>query len=176
MKDKLRKPLWLAAICLFVIWAIIGHQYRFTYNHGTSMEPTYSDGDWMVVEKRDKLPKDWAPDRYDVIVIRNEKEKENLCKRVIGIPGDKIEIKEGHIFVNGNKLEGPYGHGRISYFLTDENGEDLHYWGTRDKVVKYPDEQQIIVAEGCVWVIGDNRELSLYGILPVEDIEGLVIL
>lgn len=175
-KKLIRSALWLIAVCLFVVWAIIGHQYRLTYNHGESMEPAFSDGSWMMVEKRGKLPKNWVPDRYDVIVVRDEGERETLCKRVIGIPGDKIEIKEGYVFVNEKKLEDPYGGGRISFFLTDENDKDLYYWGTKEKVVRYADEQQIIVAEGYVWVIGDNRKISWYGMLPVKDIKGLVIL
>ena len=154
MKDKLRKPLWLAAICLFVIWIIIGYRYQFTYNHGDSMEPTYSNGDWIVVEKRNKLPKNWRPDRYDVVIIRHEKDKESLCKRVIGLEGDKIRIERGRIFLNGKELKDPFGNGPIDLL----------------------DAHSIIVPQKQVWIIGDNRSCTWYGLLPIEDIEGLVIL
>jgi len=66
------------AICLFVVWAILGYKYQFTYNHGESMEPAHYDGDWIIVEKTKRLPKGWSPDRFDVIVILDEKTGEEL--------------------------------------------------------------------------------------------------
>jgi signal peptidase I len=183
MKSKGKKSrniintLWLTAVSLFIIWAVIGHRYRFTYNKGESMEPAYYNGEWMIVEKRNKLPKDWIPDKYDVVVIEDKGEGENLCKRVIGTPGDKIEIKEGYIFLNGEKLEDPYGNNRrLSFFLCDGDGKDLYYWGTNEKVVQYVNQEQITVPKGYVWVIGDNRTVSWFGQLPLGDIKGLVIL
>lgn len=141
------------------------------------MEPAHSDGEWMIVEKRNRLPKDWTPDRYDVVVIENRGEKENLVKRVIGLPDDTIEIKKGYIFLNGKKLEDPYGNNqRLSFFLTDENGKDLHYWGTKEKVIQYVNQKRITISKGFVWVIGDNRAISWFGELPLVDIKGLVVL
>jgi len=176
MKNKLRGPLWLIAVCLFMVWAVFGYKYQFTYNKGNSMEPTFSDGDWIIIQKKNRLPKSWKPERYDAIVIADEKTGENLSKRIIGISGDKIEIKEGHIYLNNNKLKGPYGHGRIFVQLVDENDKDLHYWGTDERVIRYIDQEAAMIPEGCVWVIGDDREISWYGILPIKDIKGLIIL
>lgn len=171
---KIRAPLWLIAVCLFMVWAVFGYKYQFAYNKGRSMEPTYSNGDWIVIEKRNHLPEDWVPDRYDVVLIKET--TDNLCKRVIGLSGDTIEIKEGVIFLNGKKLEDPFGDGRISVYLTDENDKDLYYWGTKDKVVEYISQGPETVPEGHVWVIGDNREGSWYGILLIKNIKGLIIL
>lgn len=170
----LRYPLWLAAIVLAFWWLMFGYKYQFIYNHGPSMETTHSDGDWIIIEKKAHLGKDWTPEKFDCIVIRDKNSKDYLVKRVIGLPGDKIEINKGRIFLNGEELKDPFGKGKILYYLTDENGKDLHYWGTEDKVIKYIDTK-VTVPKDHIWIIGDNREVSWYGVLPIKDIKGLVI-
>lgn len=178
-KSKLRQPLWLIAICLFVVWAIIGYKYQFTYNHGESMEPTHYDGDWIIVEKAERLRKGWSPDRFDVVVILDGKTGDKLCKRVMGLPGDTVEIKGGVIYINGKDLEDPFGHGKISLSLVDADHNDLLYWNGLEKgqpVIELVDEKLKKIPEKNVWIIGDNRSLSWYGILGIEDIVGLVIL
>ncbi len=151
---RIRTPLWLLAACLFVVWAIFGHKYQFAYNKGGSMEPAYSNGDWIIVEKRNHLRKSWRPDRYDVVLINDPESADNLCKRVIGLSGDTIEIKEGIILLNDEKLKDPFGRG----------------------TVQLVDEKQIAVPKGFVWIIGDERECSWYGILSIKNIKGLIIL
>jgi len=173
---KIIDSLWRVAALFLFLYVIFGYQFRLTYNKGESMEPTYSNGEWMIVEKRNCLPKNWVPQRHDVVIIEENGLNENLCKRVIGTPGDKLEIKKGYIFLNGKKLQDPFGKGAISYYLTDENDEDLYYWGTRGRVVQYVDQKQMTIPKGFVWVIGDNREASWFGLLPIKNIKGLVAL
>ena len=170
---KIINSLWRIAVLFLFLYVIFGYQYRLTYNHGNSMYPTHSDGDWIIVEKRDSMPNEWVPDRYDIVIIESD---ENLCKRVIGIPGDKIEVKEGVIFLNNKELKDPFGEGKIFYYLTDEDDNDLYYWGTKDKVIQYISHKQITIPKDHVWVIGDNRGISWYGMLPIKNIKGLVIL
>jgi len=176
---KMRAPLWLVAICLFIIWAILGYKYQLTYNEGESMEPAYSNGDWIIVQKRERLPKNWEPDRYDVVIILDKQLEDTLCKRVIGIAGDTVEIKEGLIYINEKKLEEPFGQGEILFYLVDENGDTLRYWEgpqAGQPAVKLIDQKFEEVPKGYVWVIGDNRELSWYGLLKIKNIRGLIIL
>ena len=176
---KLRQPLWLAAICLFVVWAILGYKYQFTYNHGESMEPTHYDGDWIIVEKAKRLPKGWSPDRFDVVVILDEDTRDKLCKRVIGLAGDEVEIKDGIIYINNDKLEEPFGQGKILVYLVDENDDNLRYWEgpqAGQPVTELINLKFKKIPEGHVWVIGDNREISWYGLLKIKNIKGLVIL
>ena len=175
IKESIFQALRLLAICLLVIYIFIGHRYRVTYNSGDSMAPTISDGEWVFVEKKDSLPKDWVPDKYDIVIIKEDGLNENLCKRVMGLPGDKIEIKEGYIFINEKKIKNLFGKGRISFYLTDENDKDLYYWGTEKRVIQHVTQNQITIPEGYVWVIGDDRNLSWFGMLPIKNIKGLVI-
>jgi len=79
---------------------------QMTEVHGESMETTLSEGDRLFVEKLgyriDKVK------RFDVIVFTKDGEV-NLIKRVIGLPGEKVEIIEGKIFINGEELKEEYG-------------------------------------------------------------------
>jgi signal peptidase I len=178
---KWRGPLWLIAISLFIFWGIFGRQYQFTLNVGDSMRPTFSDKEWIIVQKRSSLDKGWGPQRFDVVLIENPDGaswggEETLNKRIIGLPGERIEIKEGYIFLNGRKLNDPFGgNRRMAFYLIDEDGNDLYYWGTENKVKNYVNKKEIIIPKSQVWLIGDNREISWFGVLPTANIKALVI-
>ena len=66
------------------------------------MSPSIVDKSLLVIEKKSSLGKGWEPDMYDVVVFKTEEEK--LVKRVIGLSGDSIEIREGEIFLNKKSL------------------------------------------------------------------------
>ena len=87
--------------------------------------------------------------------------KESYIKRVIGLPGDHIEIKEGKVFVNGNELDEPY--------LQDDVTTEMINSGVFS---------DLIVPENCVFAMGDNRSHSTdcreFGCIPLDKIEGKV--
>jgi len=157
-----------------VWWLFFGYKYGFIYNHGSSMEPTHSNGDILIIEKTRFLGKDWKPDRTDVVVIRDEESGDDLTKRVIALEGETVIIKNGYIHVNGKKIKDVWSNGNIIFYTEDEearNKKPKHEWlflNTNSQPTKVP--------EGCVWVIGDNREISWYGVLPIKEIKGLVVL
>ena len=86
--------------------------------------------------------------------------KVNYIKRVIGVAGDHIEIKDGAVYRNGEKLDEPY----IRTSVTSPQEE------------KYSD---VIVPEGTVYLMGDNRDSSLdsrsFGCVPLERVNGCVV-
>ena len=94
----------------------------FIYNVGQSMSPSIVDKSLLVIEKKSSLGKGWEPDMYDVVVFKTEKEK--LVKRVIGLSGDSIEIREGEIFLNKKSLVDLF-HGKVLYYRVDENDNIL---------------------------------------------------
>lgn len=151
-------------------------KYRFVKTVGESMEPTLKDGEWVVIERSSSLGENWFPLRYDNVVIKDVGEK--LSKRIIGLPGDTIEIKEGVIYLNDKKLKDPWSGGRIGYFLVDENDEILRYFSGPQAgapVIKYISQRKEEVPSGYVWVIGDNRSDSWYGLLPIKNITGKIL-
>lgn len=152
--------LWFLAITLFGIYFAFGHKYKVIYNVGNSMAPTIKHGEMFVIERKSSLGEDWRPQRWDAVLVINvfDQGKEYISKRVVGLPGDKVEIINGKIFINNKYLEDIYGNGDIS-----EGG-------------KYNiNEHETTVPEGYIWVIGDNREISMYGMFSIEDIVGLII-
>lgn len=89
--------------------------------------------------------------------------KSSFIKRVIGLPGDHVEIKNNCVYINGEKYQEDYIIGAMK--------TDMSHGGICDDVV---------VPENCVYVLGDNRSASMdsrkFGCIPVYKIEGKVIL
>lgn len=89
-----------------------------------------------------------------------ELNKTSYIKRVIGVEGDRVQIANGKVYINGSELEEPY----------------LPV-GTVTRNVYYND---LIVPEGCIYVLGDNRAESMdsrtFGCIPIEKVEGKVVL
>lgn len=175
--SKLKKPLFFVLLVLIAVNIVFGVKYKVAYVQGESMEPTHAHSEWIIIERVSSLGKEWSPERYDIVLIK--KNNELLCKRVIGTPGDKIEIREGLIYLNGIELEDPFGWGKMGYYVVDENDNNLKYWNGPEKgkaVYELISQNEITIPKGNVWIIGDNRGYSWFGMLPVKGIEGLLIL
>jgi signal peptidase I len=105
-----------------------------------SMETTIMPGDRLYVNKLFDIE---DAKRGDILVFRSDELNEKLVKRLIGLPGETVEINEdGQVFINGEKLNEPYakqakGEGRTftvpqgSYFFLGDNrpiSVDARYW------------------------------------------------
>jgi signal peptidase I len=182
LKKKISKR--IRDFCILVIFillswlALFGYKYQFIYMSGISMEPTIYDNEWLVVQNRSTLGKGWTPDRLDLVLIKDKEAGDLLTKRVIGLPGETVEIKEGEIYLNDKLFKDPYGRGLISFFLVDDNDKNLIYWNGPDKgkpVVSLVNQVKKTIPNGSVWIIGDNRAESWYGVLEIKEIKSLVI-
>ncbi|MCH5281190.1 MAG: signal peptidase I [Lachnospiraceae bacterium] len=107
---------------------------------GSSMEPTLSDGDNLIVDKITYRTRD--PQRFEIVVFPYQYSKETFyIKRIIGLPGERIYIDdEGQIYINGELLEEDYGKEVI---------EDAGLAAT-----------EIELGENEYFVMGDNRNDS----------------
>jgi len=120
-----------------------------------SMVPTLLVGDRVLANKF--IYRLTEPERGDVVVFESvgEGDDQKLIKRVVGVAGDEIEVRNGILLVNGEEQEEPYLNENPSF-----NGS----------------YEQTEVPEGYVFVMGDNRANSadsrVFGSLPVENIEG----
>lgn len=129
------------------------------YVEGASMEPNFFDSEYLIVDEISY--RFTEPARGEVIVFRNPKDtREYYIKRIIGLPGEKIEVKDGKVFVNDQELdEQDY----IKDLVTEEPlvltlGEDEYFVLGDNRMVSYDSrrfkglpEKYII---GKVWVRG----------------------
>lgn len=95
----------------------------------------------------------------DIIIRRADNARENrLIKRVIGLPGDVLEIKKGEVYVNYEKLDEDY---------------------IKGVTLPYRVQGKVIVPEGMVFVMGDNRENSsdsrMFGFVDIDSVEGRAV-
>jgi signal peptidase I len=123
--------------------------------YGQSMEPNLHTDQRLVVEKI-SYNQWWhfrGPQRGDVVVFRINPDSDLLIKRVIGLPGDRVEIRGGRVYINGELLNEPY--------LTQPT---------------YGDYGPIDVPPLHIFVLGDNRGFSndsrAFGPLPLDSIIG----
>ena len=197
MKGIFKKILgWLLSICIafvivFLLKTFIGMP---TTVKGTSMSPTFFPEEKLLLStwstNFDKVPNRGeivtfeAPsvelikhaDLSNPTAIYDEDSKSlyekvmyyglgitktSYIKRVIGRPGDHVEIKNGHVYINEEILEEPY----ISDALTTDMSLGGEFY-------------DIIVPEGYIYVLGDNRTSSAdsrrFGCIPISKIEGKV--
>lgn len=89
----------------FVIITFVGQR---THVSGESMENTLDDGDQLIVDKLTYRFHD--PERFDIIVFPfRYKDNTYYIKRIIGLPGETVQIADGEIYINGEVLEESYG-------------------------------------------------------------------
>ena len=127
----------LIFVCIYIIPNFVMQR---TIVDGSSMEETLSNGDHLYVEKLsyhfDLLK------RFDIIVFYpfGREKEEYYVKRIIGLPGETIQIKEGKIYIDGELLEEDYGM------------EQILYAGRA--------AQPVTLGEEEYFVMGDNRNIS----------------
>ncbi len=152
----LRNILICVAAALLLSILITKFVAHHTSVDGSSMESTLHDGDQLIVQQLSYYFHD--PERFDVIVFPTRTE-ENYIKRVIGLPGETVQIRDGQVYINGN-------------LLTEDNyGNDLMQDpGTAaDTIYLQADEY---------FVLGDNRNGSIdsrfpdVGLINKKDIKG----
>jgi signal peptidase I len=109
--------------------------------------------------------------RGDIVVFKYPDEPDrDFIKRVIGLPGDTLELRNKKVFVNGQPLDEPYVH----FLETPSNAEEVTSFDVRERYgpVKVPDAQY--------FVMGDNRDNSqdsrYWGFLPREFIKGKALM
>ena len=96
------------AVVLAITFLVVRYVGQRTQVDGHSMEPTLYDQDNLIVDKISYRFKD--PERFDIIVFPFQyKENTYYIKRIIGLPGETVQILNGDIYINGTILEEDYG-------------------------------------------------------------------
>ena len=151
---------------IVVVLAILVMIYLFIMSpqeiNGASMEPNFHNGEYILTNKI--LYKLRDPVRGDVVIFKSPMNKEiDYIKRVIGLPGDAVSLKENALWVNGVKVSEPYLAPSTPIF----GGSYLH------------EGQSVTVPPGTYFVAGDNRPHSSdsreFGPIAKEDFIGVAI-
>ena len=140
------------SVVLFVSINIISARIRVD---GASMEPTLFSGEYVVVNRLSyRLG---SPHRGDIIVFHFPRDpKEEYIKRVIGLPGDEVEVRNGTVYINGQPLDENYLKVKTNY---------IGSW---------------VITEGQLFVLGDNRNNSSdshdWGTVPLDYVVGKAVM
>jgi signal peptidase I len=130
---------------------------------GTSMFPNFHDGDYIITDKVTYRVS--PPKKGDIIVFKNPRNQtEDFIKRIIGLPGEKVKIENGHVFVNGQRLG-------EKYLTTDVITQGQAFLA---------EGEEVSVPPGEYFVLGDNRSKSSdsreWGFITKDEIIGKVFL
>jgi signal peptidase I len=142
------ETLLLTAVIFVLVNTVTG---RFRID-GSSMEPNLHDGEYVIVNR--VVYHLHAPERGDIIVFRRDAGGKEYIKRVIGLPGDVVQVQAGHVMVNGVPLDEPYLSQPPAYTMEPRQ-----------------------VAPNEYFVLGDNRNNSSdshssLGLIPLASIDG----
>lgn len=138
MKEIIGTVIYMAVV-MCVIMLFIKFVAQRTCVDGSSMNDTLQDGDNLMVDKLSYRFMD--PERYDIIVFPYEhKENTYYIKRIIAMPGETVQVKDGMVYINGKVQIEPYGK------------EAMQYPGIAG--------EPITLGEDEYFVLGDNRNNS----------------
>jgi signal peptidase I len=157
MKKTKKEMPYIVLLVLVVICSLLCSLFCFqlTLIQGDSMEPNYHSAQLRLLNKLDK---DYR--HGDCILFYCEDLKCSLIKRIVALPGDRVQIKEGTLLINGAACT-PY-----------PNSPKIEHAGLA--------ENELTVPEGCCFVLGDNFTYSRdsrhaeVGFVKFEDIRGKI--
>ena len=166
-KPSILSIIWSWIWSFIVAFIIVGGVYFFLGRpftvSGASMYPTLHNGDRMVLSKVGDIH------RFDVVILKAPDENVEYIKRVIGMPGDTVEMKSGLLYINGKKVDQPFINtealAKQTVFIDDFTLESL--------------TGESKVPEGKYFVLGDNRGVSkdsrMIGFIDRSAIEGKAV-
>jgi signal peptidase I len=131
---------------------------------GSSMNPSLQNNDLVIASRVDYRLH--PPERGDIVIVKDPYDpSQNFIKRVIGLPGDHVLIRAGHVYLNGVRLDEPY---LSSGWSTTANWPPFASQSDADSVPR-----------GSYFVLGDNRDHSsdsrLFGTVSESQIEGKAV-
>lgn len=202
-RGKQKKPWykeWSEALIFAAILALIIRTFiiqAFKIPSG-SMEDTLLVGDHLMVNKfiygtqipftDTRILPIRQPQRGDVIVFQfpvdtvnpdlNFFQKKDFIKRIIGLPGDTVEVRDKQVYVNGERFEIPQEVHKDSY--SKSSCGDIGSWTRGPRVDVRDCMNPVTVPEDSYFVMGDNRDNSrdsrYWGFVPMENIKGLAFI
>jgi signal peptidase I len=158
--SKVLKIVLIVLVLLALIPVIVVFTIKPVMFSGGSMIPNYKNGQYFLINK--VAYKFYKPQRGDAVLFLAPPDgKVEFLKRIVGLPGEKIKIENGDVYIDGKKLSEPYLNNVATVkgtFITDI---------------------EKLIPDGKYVVMGDNRPYSLdsrfFGFLSTEEIVGKVL-
>lgn len=168
MKIERKKEIlsWIRAFAIAILVAFLFRNYLLspTTVHGESMNPTFDDKDRVIISKISDI------ERFDIVVFDAPDSNLYYIKRVIGLPGDHLQMKDGELYINGIKTEEPY--------LKEQNDKDIFLNKMNFDFTLEEITGEFSVPKDSLFVMGDNRANSndsrFFGFISRESIIGEV--
>lgn len=166
-----RKSGWFDLVkALLVAFALVFIIRMFFFSpiivDGPSMQPTLHDRDQMIVNKMKYRISE--PKRFDIVVFHASVQKD-FIKRVIGLPGEHVQVKDNTLYINGQEVKEPF---------LEEQKEQMKPYQTLTNDFKLEDlpGNYRVIPKDHVLVLGDNRENStdsrMFGVVSMDQIVG----
>lgn len=162
---KLEIAVTVGLLLALALLLVARSYFSITHTDSPSMVPTLSVGDISLYGPVGKISRgeiilfDPKTDENANLPVILNYEGEKFTKRVIGMPGERIRMEDGIVYINGEPLDEPY-----AVYSDDPN---LYTLMNRDM-------DEITIPEGCYFVMGDNRDNStdsrVFGVIPRENI------
>ena len=152
----------ITVIALLIVLPLRYFLFQPFFVNGQSMEPNFSQNDYLIIDEMSYRLGD--PERGDIVVFKYpEDPSKRFIKRVIGLPGETVDVSNGQVIING----------KDGSKVLDETGYLPYNVFTTGNV-------KISMREDEYFVMGDNRAVSFdsrsWGILPRKNIIGKVFL
>ena len=191
------KSIGIAIVIWLVLKVFLVEAFRIP---SSSMEDTLLPGDFLFVNKAvygavipftdNRMPRVRNPERNDVVVFKSvETEGMDIVKRLVGMPGDTLEMRAGRLFRNGQPVDEPYvKHTDLAKRESEGAQAQMRAWQVRHLVGRDPNTYQpdlqtwgpIVVAPDSYFMMGDNRDESYdsryWGFLPHANVRGTPII
>ena len=147
---------WLKAILIALVIVFVVREFVMTPSivNGESMMPNLQHGDRIIISKVTSI------ERFDEVAFHAPDADENYVKRVIGLPGDTVRMEDDVLYINERVYEEPY---------LDEFKQNLN---AKQRLTD--NFNLVVVPEGKLFVLGDNRQVSRdsrrFGVISEESV------
>lgn len=132
---------WIKSVTIAFVLMFVISKFLFSpvVVSGQSMEPTFESEDRIIISKIKKI------ERFDLVVFHAPGSNDDYIKRVIGLPGDTVVMKNDHLFINELEYDEPYVQVNKDELIDGQ---------------KLTEDFEVTVQSGQLFVLGDNRRFS----------------